>query len=259
MKNAVKFTPSPGRIDIRTCNPRPGMLRIEVSDTGMGIDPAYLDRIFDAFEQGGRSITRSFGGMGLGLAICKRLVHLHDGTIQAASPGCGQGSTFTVELATLPQRTEQRASLPEQTAGTAMPSDAPASRLRVLLVEDHADTAHIVQQVLCALGHDVRAAGDAASALALMARERFQLLISDLGLPDGSGLDLMRKLRTADGAIRGIALSGYGTEEDIRRSREAGFGVHLTKPISAASLAESVSAATGSTDRAATDAPGMQT
>jgi PAS domain S-box-containing protein len=222
IKNAVKFTPAGGRITVRTGNPEPGKVGLAVVDPGIGIEPEVLPRLFNAFEQGGPTVTRSFGGLGLGLAISKALVDLHDGTLTGMSPGRGCGATFTVTLATVaPPRPEEIATA----AGTGA-----LRSLRLLLVEDHAPTLEVMAALLEMAGHEVITAPDLRSARALAASHELDLVVSDLGLPDGTGFDLMRELRDRYG-LKGIAVSGYGMEEDLRRSREAGFLEHLVKPV----------------------------
>ena len=231
--NAVKFTPEGGTIRVRSWMDEPGWLAVEISDTGIGIDPELLPRIFDAFEQGEtRAMTRFGTGLGLGLAISRAIVEYHGGTVEAHSEGLGSGATFRVRLPLVP--------VPAGAADAARePSRAAAEALRalrILLVEDHADTAEAVAELLRLLGHEVTVALTLAAGLAAAEEIHsrgpcgIDLVVSDLGLPDGSGLDLMRELAARYG-LKGIALSGYGMEEDLRRSREAGFERHLTKPI----------------------------
>ncbi len=228
LKNAVKFTPQGGCVGIR-CGREEEMVAVEVMDSGEGIDPAALPHIFNAFEQGGARVTRQFGGLGLGLTITRGLVELHGGSIEAHSDGMGKGAIFRVRLPLLP---DSEASTPAmEPPESASECDRPGMRLRILLVEDHGDTARIMWRLLTAEGHLVHMAGDVAAALGLAASHTFDLLISDLGLPDGSGDDLMRSLRGRGLLVPGIAVSGYGQEEDVRRSRESGFAEHLTKPV----------------------------
>jgi len=226
IKNAVKFTPKGGRITIRSRNDSVGHAVVEVTDTGIGIEPAQLAAIFNAFEQGGTSITRRFGGLGLGLAITKKLIEMHSGDITAASPGKDQGSTFTVSLPTV-SPPSPRADGPD--AG-ASPDSAATTGLRILLVEDHPSTAQVMARLLRTLNYKVAVAHSVADALACAAREPFDLMISDLGLPDASGYDLMRQIHQRH-HLKGIALSGYGMEDDVRKSEEAGFAEHLIKPV----------------------------
>jgi signal transduction histidine kinase/CHASE3 domain sensor protein/DNA-binding transcriptional MerR regulator len=237
LKNAIKFTPHGGRVDVR-CRPEGAYVVVEVIDSGIGIEPESLPRIFNAFEQAERSITRQFGGLGLGLTISKALVELHGGTIEAHSQGRNKGATFRIRL---PLTTP--AGQPQAPAAAA-PRARPARPLRILLVEDHGVSANMLRVVLAADGHEVAMAGDVATALELADQQVFDLLISDLGLPDGSGHDLMRLLRQRGHTLPGIALSGYGQEEDLRRSREAGFAAHLTKPASRVLLVEAIATVT---------------
>jgi len=219
VKNAVKFTPEGGRLEIRTRN-RDGQLEVEVSDSGIGLDAEMLPKIFNAFEQGARS---QFGGLGLGLAISKALAETHHGKITVASAGRDQGATFTAVLPVGLARGEK---------GDAPLPAVPASRrtMRVLLVEDHEDTNRSLTQLLRRRGYQVQAVHSMRSALEAAAKEEFDVLVSDIGLPDGSGIELMEKLQSAQ-PMAGIALTGFGMEEDLRRSREVGFNHHLVKPV----------------------------
>jgi signal transduction histidine kinase len=219
IKNSVKFTPKGGRLEIRTEN-RDGELRVEVADTGIGIDADTLPKIFNAFEQGERS---QFGGLGLGLAISKALVETHHGELIAESEGRDKGSRFTAifPLAETTHPTDERA---------APSAPAPRKAMRVLLVEDHEDTNRSLTQLLRRRGYHVQPAHSVQAALEAAAREQFDVLVSDIGLPDGSGIDLMAKLSN-DHPIFGIALTGFGMEDDLRKSHEVGFNHHLVKPI----------------------------
>ena len=191
LRNAVKFTLPGGRVGIR-CRRDGTHVVIEVNDSGMGIDPESLFRVFDAFDQVEQSITRQFGGLGLGLAISKALVEMHGGTISAHSEGRDKGATFRIRLPlTAP------ISRPEAPAPAASPQQA-VRPLHVLLVEDHGVTAKMMRWVLMSDGHEVETAGDVATGLELASQHSFDLLISDLGLPDGSGHDLMRNCVRAD-------------------------------------------------------------
>jgi|GEM_PF-1167590 len=233
VQNAVKFTPEGGTVVIRSSNPKPGRLRLEVIDTGIGIDRQLLPRIFDAFEQGERSITRRFGGLGLGLAISRMLMNAHGGTLTAASEGRDRGATFTVEMDVVsPEAGVADAAGMER-------QDHEGSYVHILLVDDHSDTNTVMKMLLERRGYRVSTADSVSSALELASCTCFDLLISDIGLPDGSGLDIMRELHARSG-IRGIALSGFGMEDDVRRSLEAGFAEHLTKPVSFQKLLQAI-------------------
>ena len=224
IRNAVKFTPQRGTITIHTSNPTAKTIRVEVIDTGVGFTPSIQASMFKPFEQGGREITRRFGGLGLGLAISHSIMEAHEGSICGVSEGPNRGASFTLEMPLKAVSKESRL----QKAGGKGKSDGP--KLRILLAEDHDDTRSSMTHLLRRGGHHVVAAESASRALELAGQEKFDLVISDLGLPDLSGLELMRRLREGYG-LKGIAVSGYGMEEDIRRSFEAGFGFHLTKPI----------------------------
>jgi len=220
IKNAVKFTPKGGDIAVSTRDGERGELHVEVADSGAGIAPELLSKIFDAFEQGERARA---GGLGLGLAITKSLVELHKGRIVASSGGSGRGATFTVCLPA------------EETAAMSGAESAPAPAnerrsFRVMLVEDHEDSNRSLTQLLRKRGHEVRSAADVQGALALADEFDFDVLVSDMGLPDGTGLDLMEKL-AAQRPVFGIALTGYGMEADVQRSNAAGFQHHLIKPV----------------------------
>ena len=229
LSNAVKFTPAGGTITVRSAT-EPDRLALQVCDTGIGIDPEEMPYIFEAFEQGRIRGPRRTGGLGLGLAISKAIAEMHGGTLSVASEGHGRGTTFTLSL---PRSRE----LPAVDEARVVPAEIqnPKSKiqnLRILLVEDHADTAEAMADLLSLSGHQVTIAGSVAEALSAVRGDGvFDFVISDLGLPDGSGIDLMRELSARHG-LRGIALSGYGMEEDVRQSLEAGFERHLTKPVS---------------------------
>jgi CheY-like chemotaxis protein len=230
LRNAVKFTPEGGDITVRTWNDQgQGRLFVEVRDTGAGITPEALPRIFDAFDQGDTRTTRQFGGLGLGLAIAKAVVDMHGGMIRAQSAGPGKGATFTIRLNTAAPRAEHA---PTDAHRPAAPG---GEHRRILLVEDHPDTARILARLLQQAGYEVRTAGSAAAALHLAATEPFDVVVSDIGLPDASGYELMEQIRDRHG-LKGIALSGYGMEEDARRSRSAGFIDHVVKPVDLAQL-----------------------
>ena len=234
LKNAIKFTPRGGCVGIRCRLDGPGQVVAEVHDSGIGIDPEVLPRLFNAFEQADRSIRQQYGGLGLGLAISKAMAEMHGGSIAAYSEGRGKGATFRVRLPLTISRDQLEVRAP------TTPQSRAIGPWRVLLVEDHDVTAKIIRLMLMSEGHAVETAGDVATALKLAREHRFDLLISDLGLPDGSGHDLMRKLRSQRYIVPGIALSGYGQEEDIQRSREAGFFAHLTKPVPRERLVEAI-------------------
>jgi CheY-like chemotaxis protein len=233
LNNAIKFTPAGGMVTVRSrdldASPegRSGAwLNLEVSDTGIGIEPDVLPRIFEILEHDGLSSSRRPGGLGLGLLISRSIVEQHGGRLAASSAGKNRGATFTIEIPSV----------------DAMPIQNPAGEARnlnginsqptptILLVEDNADIRGHLSRLLANRGHNVHAASTLEEALRIAASVDFSLLISDIELPDGSGLELMWKLRS-DRAVAGIALSGFGSADDVELSRSAGFSEHLTKPV----------------------------
>jgi signal transduction histidine kinase/ActR/RegA family two-component response regulator len=232
LKNAVKFTPADGTVTVRSFNPSSGQIALTVQDTGIGIPPEKLERIFRAFDQGGIEARHGFGGLGLGLTISKALVELHGGALRVQSDGRGSGATFSVELATTPS-----GPVTSPLSREGMPS-MPRPR-RILVVEDHEPTLLAMTRLLERDGHTVFSAGTVCEALARAASCRFDIVISDLGLPDGTGTELMREIRRLHGCP-GIAVSGYGMESDQRMSAEAGFSKHLVKPVDVWQLREAL-------------------
>lgn len=222
IKNAVKFTLDGGELTVSTSNDPAGRLQVEIADNGLGIDPDFLPKIFDAFEQGER--TRS-GGLGLGLAITKALVDLHGGRLAAESAGRNQGSKFTLSFPGAEQA-------PAHSLQPHPPADLRSRKpTRILLVEDHEDSNRSLTWLLRRRGYLVQSAQDVKSALELVDKGTFDVLVSDIGLPDGSGLDIMQKLTSEKRPVFGIALTGFGMEADVRRSQVAGFHHHLIKPV----------------------------
>ncbi len=239
LKNAVKFTPDSGRITVQTeLEPKQGVILVKIIDTGIGMTPEEQAHIFESFTQGDHATktgSHRFGGLGLGLAISRMLVEMHSGHIRATSRGRSHGSEFIIDLPL------HHASARREGSGPAWPltsaplvppaKAAPGKRVRLLLVEDHAPTRNTLAQLLSRRHYEVLAAGSVAEARALAASGDFQLVISDIGLPDGDGYELMTELRTLRPSLSGIALSGYGMEEDVARSRQVGFAQHLIKPV----------------------------
>jgi PAS domain S-box-containing protein len=232
LKNAVKFTPSKGTIEMATENDEDDNLIIEVRDSGIGIQPEMLAKIFNAFEQGDKDITRQFGGLGLGLAITKAMVEAHGGQIVVNSDGKDKGASFKVVLHAL-EGTQKKRPRPRSTG------NGTRSNARILLVEDNFDTSKVMKVLLERRGFVVEIANSVAEAIEAAKLTAFDLVISDIGLPDGSGLDIIKALN-AIRPVRGIALSGLGMEDDIRNSIDAGFDVHLVKPVNFEQLHEAV-------------------
>jgi PAS domain S-box-containing protein len=222
IRNAAKFTPARGQINIRSKNDDQGRFQLEVSDTGVGIEPSEHIEIFSAFRQESSSITREFGGLGLGLTISKSLIDLHHGTIAVESEGKNRGASFKVSLDAVHEHEIIKEAVPK--------NGATQKSLRLLLVEDHDDTRRTIARLLTQCGHKVTSTDHVESALKLLDSKRFDALVSDIGLPDRSGYELIATAKQRH-PIKGIALSGFGMEDDIRRSYEAGFDHHLTKPI----------------------------
>jgi PAS domain S-box-containing protein len=240
VRNAARFTPGGGTLEIRTSNtPAPGdervdgpggpgpdrSLVVEFADTGIGIDPAIRDRIFEPFYQGDTDVRRRSEGLGLGLAISRSIAEAHGGCLSLRSPGPGHGSTFRLELRTAPAE----ATTPPEPIRP--PSSPPGCfGLNVLLVEDNQETLRYLTSVLQQRNYRVVPVDCVSAARAAAGKARFDLLISDIELPDGTGHELMRGLG-GGGSLPGIAISGFGSEEDLRDSARAGFADHLTKPI----------------------------
>jgi len=222
LNNAVKFSKEGGRITMRTANEDRRFV-FQITDTGVGIEPEQRDRIFHAFEQGERVISRKFGGLGLGLTISKRLLELQGGAISVHSEGLNRGACFKLSLATVDS--------PKVTTVSQPTTDQRSARsLQLLVVDDHPQTLRVLASLLRKQGHKVLTAECVQAAIKLLEDERFDGLISDIGLPDGNGCDVMRAAKARQSLV-GIALSGFGMEEDVRRSLDAGFEHHLTKPI----------------------------
>ncbi|MEI6351407.1 MAG: ATP-binding protein [Verrucomicrobiota bacterium] len=231
LRNAVKFTPCQGRISLLTTNVG-DRLRIQIADTGVGIEPEVIPRIFNAFEQGEKAKTRHFGGLGLGLSIAKAIVEIHHGQITAVSGGKDKGAVLTVELTAIAAPAEQPVILVHSEPGNG---ELP----RILLVEDDSDTRRTLTKLLQRHGYRVISADCIRDGLELSGKGSFDVVISDLGLPDGSGLDFMRQMKALYG-LPGIALSGYGTDEDFRQSRAAGFERHIIKPVNFSVLCDAI-------------------
>ena len=231
--NAAKFSPAGARLTIRTSNGPPlddadfPSIVAEFEDSGVGMEPDVLARVFDPFEQGDVPARRRIGGLGLGLAIGRSLADAHGGRLTAESPGLGLGSTFRLELTTIPRP------IPSDQPAPRLDDDAPTSVRNVLLVEDNRDTLRYLSALLGHRGYRVATASGVVEAEAAASVSPFDLMISDIELPDGSGLDLMRSLR---GKLVGLAVSGFGSDSDVQLSLEAGFSAHLTKPLDFARL-----------------------
>lgn len=241
IRNAIKFTPEKGQIRVETSSDAgSGRLSVKVTDTGIGLTEKEIGSIFDAFSQGDFADLEKhrFGGLGLGLTIARRLVELQSGTIRAESPGRNQGATFTIEFPYLKPAENQFPALlkPKAMAG----SKAAKRSLSILLVEDDKLTQDTLVQLLTRREHRVIVAGSLTEARNVSCNGKFDVVLSDVGLPDGTGYTLMAELRDNFG-LKGIALTGYGAGQDIENAKKAGFVTHLTKPIHVESLENALS------------------
>lgn len=256
LSNAIKFTPNGGRVEVRLSivsgnkqQAARNYAQILVSDTGKGISPDFLPYVFDRFRQADSTSTRSNKGLGLGLAIAHHLVELHGGTIQAESPGIGQGATFTLMLPLLaiPSSEEAKTSKLEQIQPPMVGEDAVAldnppklDGLQVLVVDDEADVREWIHTVLTENGAQVIAVGAVGEAFSALEQLRPDVVVSDIGMPNEDGYTFIRKLRKLGsemgGCIPAVALTGYAREEDYRQAKAAGFQLHIAKPIKAVEL-----------------------
>ena len=225
VNNAVKFTPRDGRVLVRLSR-EADRAKLEVEDTGQGIDSEFLPHVFEAFRQANGRTVRAHGGLGIGLALVKQLVDLHDGQIQVHSDGAGRGALFTVWL---PLHT----TAPEKSAAETKSNEGEIPGARILVVDDSQDTLDMLQILLEGEGAVVETAASGAEALRKAKTAQMDLIISDIAMPEMDGYELLKELRAqpnyAD--VPAIALTGLGREEDVERARQAGFITHLTKPL----------------------------
>jgi signal transduction histidine kinase len=243
IRNAIRYTPEGGTITIRSDDsdgPEDRQLVVRVRDTGIGISPEMLPMVFNAFEKACSLPARCVGGLGLGMTIARSVMERHGGQIAVASEGPGRGATFTI---TMPVAQAAAEASPAVSPSRPRPAQRHQS-LRILLVEDHPNTRTIMSRLLSNLGHDVVTAASVEAGIKEGLSGRFDLLLSDLGLPDGSGYDVMAALRDQP-QLHAIAFSGYGMEADVERSREAGFGAHLVKPVDMHTLCSTIEAVCG--------------
>jgi PAS domain S-box-containing protein len=235
--NAVKFTPTGGRVHVRVDAAEPARARVVVADTGPGIAPAFLNHVFDPFRQADGATTRQHGGLGLGLAIVKHLVELHGGTVTASSEGLGKGATFVVELPLGVDRVPALSDvLAPGEAAEMVGGRSGLDGIRVLVVDDEVDARELVTVLLREAGAETLEAGSVSSALDVMHRSTPDVLVSDIGMPIEDGYSLLRKLRQGGGDVPAIALTAFTRNEDVERSRQAGFARHLAKPVEPAEL-----------------------
>ena len=256
LSNAVKFTPAGGRVEVRLSvvselatvdetqvPPTDNYAQIQVSDTGKGINPDFLPYVFDYFRQENSTTTRVFGGLGLGLAIVRHLVELHGGTIQAESSGVGQGATFTVRLPLLKDSQEGGVRADDLSPSFLPASSSPLEGIRILAVDDNADTLEFLAFLLEQDGAEVRSAASALEALEVFAQWQPNLLLSDIGMPDKDGYMLIRQIRAMSergGQLPAIALTAYAGEADRQQVLRTGFQKHLTKPVEPSELVAAI-------------------
>lgn len=232
LSNATKYTEPGGRIDVSVCREQDEAV-VRIHDNGIGIEPALLPRVFDLFTQSSRALDRAQGGLGIGLTLVRKLVEMHGGSIEAESPGLGQGSTFTVRMPAV--------EAPSREPPAPRQGPEPAVSRQILIVDDNASAARILTMLLSRLGdHRVRAVPDGPSALRAVQEQPPDLILLDIGLPGMDGYAVCRALRANGDAGRFVvaALTGYGREEDLRQSRAAGFDEHIVKPVSVTALRE---------------------
>jgi CheY-like chemotaxis protein len=246
LSNAVKFTPEGGRVDV-LLERIDSHARITVRDNGKGIRPDFLPRVFDRFRQGDSSTTRAYGGLGLGLAIVRHLVELHGGTVNADSEGEDRGSTFSVMFPLISARSisgsySLSAFFDSEPVGAATATKLDG--LRVLVVDDEPDARQIIGTVIAQSGADVRTCKSAREALEVLQEWKPDVLMSDIGMPDEDGYDLIDKVRSlsddSGGRIPAAALTAYARDEDRQRALAAGYQMHVAKPISSTQLVATV-------------------
>jgi signal transduction histidine kinase/ActR/RegA family two-component response regulator len=253
LSNAIKFTPTQGKVQV-VLERGDSHLELSVADTGIGIKPEFVPHVFERFRQADASTTRTFGGLGLGLAIVKRLVEMHGGTVGVKSPGEGKGTTFTVSL---PLTAVQRAGgadtriHPRSKAATLEFEYSDLSGIRVLVVDDELDARDLLTRILTECNAEVYAAGSAQEALALVESVRPNVLVTDIGMPDVDGYELLKRVRALGhargGRLPAIALTAFARTQDRTRALRAGFLVHVSKPVEPSELVATVATVAGRT------------
>jgi signal transduction histidine kinase/CheY-like chemotaxis protein len=248
LSNAVKFTPAGGTVTVELRR-RPGVVEVAVTDTGEGLNPQFVPHVFERFRQADASMGRRHGGLGLGLAIVKQLVELHGGTVAAASAGEGRGATFTVRLPVSLHHAEPiEPAAPQKRAAPARQALPDLAGVAVLVVDDDADARELVKRVLCQYHAQVTTAASAREALDLLSGWRPDVLVSDIAMPGMDGYELMQRVRAAEvngDSLAAAALTAFAGAEDRRRSLEAGFRSHVSKPVEPAELVQTVAALAG--------------
>jgi CheY-like chemotaxis protein len=236
LANALKYTPPGGAVAVRVRAEQSSAL-LEVEDTGAGIAPELLGKVFELFVQGERTLDRAQGGLGIGLTLTRALVEMHGGTVEARSAGAGRGATFSIRLPRIPA--------PAAPARAAAPAAAAHAPRRILIVEDNDDAREMLRAQLERDGHEVHGAADGPAGLEVAEKVQPDVVLIDVGLPGLNGYEVARRIRAraAGRSVVLIALTGYGQAEDRRRALDAGFDAHVTKPVLPDELAELVAGA----------------
>lgn len=245
LTNAIKFTQQGGRVRVSTERAGAGRARVRVADTGAGVEPSFLPYVFDRFRQGDQSTTRSFGGLGLGLSIVRHLVELHGGEARAESEGAGRGATFTIELPLTETHKDADDGEAHKRLAASKTSPGVLEGLRVLVVDDDEDALDLVATTLRRDGAEVLTATNAREALELFAASKPSVLLSDIGMPQEDGYELIEKMRriereTNSRPTPAVALTAYASETDRTRALGAGYQIHLPKPVEPSGLAQIV-------------------
>ncbi|MDQ3172009.1 MAG: ATP-binding protein [Acidobacteriota bacterium] len=246
LSNAIKFTPKGGKVQVHLARVN-SHIEIRVADTGIGIDTDLIPDLFERFRQADASTTRHYGGLGLGLSIVKNLVELHGGTVSIASPGQGKGTTVTVQLPITvvhPQRDAEDRQHPSSSQGSASLSEGELAELKVVVVDDQSDARDLIKRVLEGAGARVRAASTVDEAVQLIVSDTPDVLLSDIGMPDADGFELLRRVRLLapeqGGRVPAIALTAFARSEDRTQVLRAGFLVHIAKPVDPAELVATI-------------------
>ena len=254
LSNAIKFTPKGGKVEVALRRTE-SHVEISVADSGIGIDAEYLEHVFDRFRQAEASTTRRYGGLGIGLSVVKQLVELHGGSVHAKSAGEGKGATFAVRLPVLVAHTGADREMGFHARSLTGAPELEAlnlSGISVIVVDDEPDARDLVSRVLSESGATVAATSNAEEAIALIERDRPHMLITDIGMPDVDGFELLRRVRALGeargGKLPAIALTAFARSEDRTRALRAGFQVHLTKPVDPSELIATVANVAGRTD-----------
>ena len=248
LSNSIKFTPKGGKVDV-IVEKRASFLEIRVDDSGVGISPEFMPFVFDRFRQGDASLTRQYGGLGLGLAIVRQLVELHGGTVRAESAGVGKGSSFII---TLPLVTAERGlkNSSHELEGHSFRGRAPSLvDLKILVIDDELDARELIKRILARCSAEVTTAVSATEGLEILKLERPDIIISDIGMPGKNGYQFILEVRNLSvedgGGTPAIALTAFARHDDAARALDAGYQKHLSKPVDAFELINVIADLTG--------------